>query len=509
MRLPTGIQDFTKLREEGYIYVDKTMFMQPFVAGGVYFLARPRRFGKSLLLSTLKAIFLGRKDLFKDLWLENNHDFAVHPIVRLDFSLLDFQARSLETSILESLRQTALEYDLELRQDTAKSVFEELIRGLSSRGKVVVLIDEYDKPITDHLLEPEKRLEHQNILKSVYGVLKPMDQYLHLVFLTGVSKIGKLSLFSDLNNLQDISLNNEFATICGYTRSEIEFAFPAFISKAVQTQQVQPEEFWERTKYWYNGYSWDAINRLYCPFSFLLFLSQPEFKSYWYETGTPTFLVQMIQNQKIDPLVFELSKVDESPLVATDVDNLDPIGLMFQTGYLTIIDKHNTLFGVEYELSYPNHEVRLAFSRSLLANYTKSVPSFISGFALDLRNALLKLEWQNFFERVNSVLAGVPYEIFPKKEAFMHSLLHLMVQSTGLRTQSQVQTSLGRMDMLVETLEYQLIFEFKIGGTPEAALEQINLNKYADMLLALSKPVVKIGVVFDLETKSITAWKVE
>ena len=193
-------------------------------------------------------------------------------------------------------------------------------------------------------------------------------------------------------------------------------------------------------------------------------------------------------------------------LVATDIEHFDPIGLMFQTGYLTIQAKKNLDFGVMYELSYPNYEVRLAFSRSLLANYTKNVPSFISSFALALRKTLLNLEWSEFFEGVNKVFAEVPYEIFSRQEIFMHSLVHLMVQSTGLRTQSQVQTSIGRIDMLVETLKHQIIFEFKITGTPQNALEQINEKRYADML---NKPVIKIGVVFNLENKCIDDWQVE
>ena len=208
--LPIGIQDFPTLRETGYAYVDKTHLIYGLLESGKsYFLSRPRRFGKSLLVSTLKAIFDGRKDLFAGLWLETNFDFAVHPVIRLDFSRLDFSQRSLEVSLLYSLQQSAAEYDLTLEQDTVRSAFEELIYKLSQQGKVVVLIDEYDKPITDYLLEPEKRNAHQAVLKSLYGVLKPMNPYLELVFLTGVSKIGKLSLFSDLNNLQDISLNTK------------------------------------------------------------------------------------------------------------------------------------------------------------------------------------------------------------------------------------------------------------------------------------------------------------
>ena len=506
MRLPIGIQDFTKLREDGFIYVDKTEFMQPFIDGGMYFLARPRRFGKSLLLSTLKAAFVGRKDLFKDLWLEQHHDFKEHPVIRMDFSLLDFQMRTLEVSILESLRQTASEYGLVLRQNTAKAAFEELIRELSSRQKVVVLIDEYDKPITDYLTQPEKRNEHQFILKNIYGVLKPMDQYLHLVFLTGVSKIGKLSLFSDLNNLSDISLNPKFATLCGYSKEEILQTFPDYLKNATTIQQTTPEELWEGLKYWYNGYSWNAVNRLYCPFSFLLFLENPQFRSFWYDTGTPTFLVKAIRDAQINPLEFELTQLPEQAISTTNLDQIDALSLMFQTGYLTIIGVQSNVLGTRYDLSYPNQEVRLAFSRNLLEEYSQNVPSKIGSFSLKLQDALLVLDWDMFFRISNEVLAGIPYEVFPKKEIYANSILHVMLTSTGFKTQSQVQTSLGRIDILLETFTHNIIFEIKIAGNAQKALDQINSKQYATML---TLPVIKVGVVFDLSSKSITEWSVE
>ena len=238
--LPIGIQDFPTLRERGHVYVDKTKLIQPLLeSGGYFFLSRPRRFGKSLLVSTLKAIYDGRRDLFAGLWLEDRCDFAVHPVIRFDFSKLDFSARSLEVSLLLALQQTAAEYGLLLKQDTVRSAFEELIYKLSERAKVVVLIDEYDKPITDYLLEPAKRDAHIDILRSFYGVLKPMNSYLELVFLTGVSKIGKLSLFSDLNNLQDMSLNTKYASICGYSRAEIELGFP------IRPSLRSSEQLWE------------------------------------------------------------------------------------------------------------------------------------------------------------------------------------------------------------------------------------------------------------------------
>jgi hypothetical protein len=503
MRLPAGIQDFTHLREENMVYVDKTMLMQPFLEGGRYFFARPRRFGKSLLLSTLKAAFVGRKDLFKGLWLEHHFDFVPRPVIRLDFSKLDYKARPLEKSLLEDLRKTAQEYGLVLKQDSAKSAFEELIYELSKQQKVVVLIDEYDKPITDHMFEEEKRSEHQATLKSVYGVLKPMDAHLHLVMLTGVSKIGKLSLFSDLNNLLDISMNHEFALICGYTRAEIESHFMPWLLPIAKKFGLETEALFEAITYWYNGYSWDGENRVYCPYSFLVFLSRREFASFWYETGSPSIIINLFRQGQID--IFSLEKIFTAgeALAVLDVEALDTFSLMFQTGYLSIQSIRYSLAGSKYTLSYPNNEVRVAFSRSLLEDYGQKTAVQVSSFAIALQDALLEQNWETLFGTCNRVLAGIPYEVFPAKEAYMHSLMHLLLTSSGLSTQSQVQTSLGRMDTLVKTPTHSIILEFKIGGSAKDALLQIDEKQYA---ASLEGQVVKIGVVFDLEQKKILEW---
>jgi hypothetical protein len=505
MRLPVGIQDFTKLRENNYVYVDKTMYLNDLVKGGSYFLSRPRRFGKSLLLSTLKAAFTGRKDLFTGLWLENNFHFTVLPVIRLDFSNINFTNKSLDEGIVDWLRINALEYDYDLKSSNARDAFRELIQELSKLGKVVVLIDEYDKPITDCLFELEKRDTHQKILKNVYGVLKPMDAYLHLVFITGVSKIGKLSLFSDLNNLQDISLHPKFALLCGYSRIEIETNFATELKTVADFHGVALPDFWDLIQFWYNGYSWDAQQKVYCPFSFLLFLEQQRFKSYWFETGTPTFLMQMIRNAKLNPLEFEHLEVSDSVIVATEIERLDPVSLMFQTGYLTIKNIENNPRGTLYALGYPNEEVRQAFSSRLLLEYSALLPFQVDQFGLELQRAILRLDWTSFFEAVNRLLAGIPYEIFPRQEIYFNSLLHLMLVNTGLRTQSQIQTSLGRMDTLLETDTHFIIFELKIGGQAETALLQMINTKYAQGLVG--KPVLGIGVIFDLERKSIVAWK--
>lgn len=505
MRLPIGIQDFASLREANMVYVDKTAQIAPLLENGRYFLARPRRFGKSLLLSTLKYAFEDRKDLFKGLWLEENHDFKAHPVIRLDFSNINFTSKPLDEGIVDWLKITGLDYDYVLQSTNARDALRELILELAKTQKVVVLVDEYDKPITDTLFDIEQRNINQAVLKSVYGVLKPLDASLHMVFLTGVSKIGKLSLFSDLNNIQDISLNPKFATICGYTKSEIEFSFPTYLENAASIFNAPLSELWDAITYWYNGYSWDAINRVYCPFSFLLFLANPEFRSHWYETGSPSFLIEMIRNAQIDPLEFEFKNADVMQLVATDVANIDPVGLMFQTGYLTILNKRNTISGIEYDLSYPNQEVRMAFSRELLENYTAKYPSFIGTFAFELRGLLLKNDWDALFFKVNQILAGIPYEIFPRQETYVHSLIHLMLVSTGLRTQSQVQTSLGRIDTVIETPDQFILLEFKIGGSSDTALQQIVDKEYAASFS--SKPVIGVGVVFDLESKSIASWE--
>ncbi len=507
MHLPIGTQDFPTIIENGGVYIDKTEQIKRLLEAGQYiFLARPRRFGKSLLLSTIASIFAGRKELFKGLWLENQHDFTVYPIIHLDFSLLDFQAQSLEVALVNDFRRMAKEFGFELQAGTPKSAFEEIIRALSKNTQVVILVDEYDQAITDFILEPQKRFEHQRILKSLYGVFKPMNSKIKFLMLTGVSKIGKISLFSDLNNIFDISLDESFSTLCGYTKAEIEQYLLPDIELVAMRFQKPLEEFWKDVQHWYNGYSWDGITKVYCPFSFLVFLAQKRFKSYWYETGTPTFLMRLIRDAQLNPLEFESVELSEKVIVATDIENVDAISLMFQTGYLTIKQIEANPRGTQYRLGYPNEEVRQAFSVSLLEEYASLRASQADSLGLELQRALLRLDWDVFFATINRTLASIPYEIFPRQEMYIHSLVHIMLISTGFRTQSQTQTSLGRMDTLVETPNHCIIFEYKLNGTPEMALAQITEKGYAR---SISKPVVKVGVVFDLEKKEISSWAID
>jgi hypothetical protein len=504
--LPIGVQDFEKLRDMNYVYIDKTEHMAPLLEGGVFFISRPRRFGKSLLLSTLKAIYEGKKHLFEGLWLEHNHDFKPRPVIRIDFSELDMTHGRLEESLVLSFQQTASEYGLELKAKSPKMAFRELLFELSKIDRVVILIDEYDKAITDYLFEKEKRLEHQAILRSIYGLLKPMDAHLHLVVLTGVSKIGKLSLFSDLNSLNDISLKKQYAQMFGYTRAEIEHAFPTQLKNAWEELELLEGEFWDILKYWYNGYSWDGKTSVYCPFSFLLFLDDPIFKGYWYQTGTPTFLIQLIEERKINPLELEHLTTNDQALSTFDLGTLNIVSIMFQTGYLTIKSLKSELYGVRYTLGYPNQEVKQAFSNNLLEQYIGQPLDFIDSLSHRIRENILRLEWDAFFAEVKAVYASIP-SIITSKEKHFHALFHVLMCATGFQVYSELLTNKGRIDTLVYTRACYIIFEFKMEGTAQAALEQINTKDYAERF-EVEAPVYKIGVVFDEASRNVKEWKV-
>ncbi|GEM49286.1 ATP-binding protein [Deinococcus cellulosilyticus] len=506
MQLPIGIQDFQKLREGGYVYVDKTMHMMPFVQGGYYFFSRPRRFGKSLTLTTLKAIFEGQKHLFEGLWIHDQHDFEPRPVLHLNFSGIDSRSLPLATGILKHLQREAGKQGLTLDLSSPSEAFQDLVLQLSRNGKVVLLIDEYDKPLVDFLDDPQRLKDHQNLLKSMYGTIKGLDEHLHLVILTGVSRFGKLSLFSDLNNLYDATLDPRFAELCGYTREELQGKFADQHGRAQEHLKMEPAPYWEMVRRWYNGYSWDGQCKVYCPFSMLVFLQNPGFKGHWYETGTPTFLLKLVRQEAYTPFEFEDFTAPGSVLTTASIDQMSPIGLMFQTGYLTIKSIEHTAGGTLYDLTYPNEEVRQAFSQGLLNEYIQR-PQYSEILGVRLQAALEKQNWEAFFAQVNTTLAGVPYEIFPRKEAFFNSLMHLMLMSTGLPTLSQVQTSKGRMDTVIELEKQVFIFEFKLDGTAQEALEQIKGAGYGEKYLG--KRVVMVGVNFDSASKTVSEWVAE
>lgn len=366
-KLPLSIQTFSKLIEGNYLYVDKTQHIYNLFAEGgqYYFLSRPRRFGKSLLISTLAEIFSGNKELFKGLWIYDKIDWIKHPVIHMDLSKMDFESPTkLKDSIKQFLNGTASSYGLTLDEGkTYKRSFVELIEKLSSLGKVVILVDEYDKPITEYLeaRQIEKAKNIRKVLKNFFGVIKGSDAFLKFVFITGVSKFSRVSIFSDLNNLRDITLSEQFSLIVGYTEAELIYYFDSYLDQLAEKLGLIKKQLADEIKHWYNGYSWDGENFVYNPFSMLNLFAEKHFRNFWFTSGTPTFLIQLIRSKKREIRDFENLTVGNYTFDSYDIENLDIVALLFQTGYLTV--KRITIENNEeaYHLSYPNKEVRDSF----------------------------------------------------------------------------------------------------------------------------------------------------
>ena len=366
MKLPIGIQTFSEIRENGYLYIDKTKQIHQVLNGGkYYFLSRPRRFGKSLLLSTMKSLYEGRKDLFKGLWIEDNWNWERQvPVIHVQFSKADYQGKGLDNAILGIVNTNAKNLGVELEETSFKSRFAELIQKAAEQntsGKVVLLIDEYDKPIIDYLDDIPQANANRKILKSFYSVLKDSDPYLELVFITGVSRFAKTSIFSDLNNLTNLTMHPLSTDLLGITPSEVKEYFTDAIIAIAQQQNRTKEALSEQIRFWYNGYSWDGIHKVYNPFSLLSYFLAKEFKNFWFETGTPTFLVNTMRHQK----VFNINnfRATDTTLDSFNIESLNTTTILFQTGYLTIDKK----LGIgAYQLRYPNHEVTVSYTHLTL-----------------------------------------------------------------------------------------------------------------------------------------------
>jgi Predicted AAA-ATPase/PD-(D/E)XK nuclease superfamily len=493
-RYPVGIQDFSELRTGGYVYVDKTPFIERlFVHGKTYFLSRPRRFGKSLFVSAIDYLFQGRKELFEGLHIYNRWDWSkTNPVIKISFSNIDHKGLGLLIAIQRELQKYAIKYDINLQSTTIASMFRELIETISAKlGKVVVLIDEYDKPIIDFLgTDTAKAIENRDILKSFYSILKDADPHLKLVFITGVSKFSRVSIFSDLNNLTDLTIDREFAGVCGISQEELEANFSEEL-KVFDENEI---------KTWYNGYSWGGDVRVYNPFSLLHFFRGKEFKNYWFETATPTFLVNLSRKQEL--FNYEQARVSPLQLSAYDLENINSLPLMFQTGYLTI-KSYDSETGI-YVLDYPNQEVRQSFLEVLVNNYTQN--PFESGrvLAINLRNILNSGELNQLQPFLNSIFKSIPYEIWQKEnEHFYHAIIHLTFRLLGIYVESQVQTSDGRIDAIVQTEKFVYAFEFKLSSSAKKALQQVKDKGYLKPYLHLDKKSIGIGVNFSKKNKIV------
>jgi len=506
-KLPLGIQTFSKIIEGNYIYIDKTREILDLINGGQYFfLSRPRRFGKSLLLSTLKEIFSGNKELFAGLYIYDKIQWETYPVIHLDFSLIPRDTdKRLKQGLIDKLRDTALRYNIELLRKDYDTSFNELIGRLSEKfnKKAVILIDEYDKPIIDHITDREKANKNREILRDFYTMLKGSDEYIKFVLLTGVSKFSKVSIFSGLNNLMDITLDNRFSTMLGITEEELLKYFPENIRELSIKDEVTEERILKDIKYWYNGYSWDGVNFLYNPFSLLNLFATQKFGNFWFKTGTPTFLMNLLREYKIEIPEIENVTVSEYILDSYDIEDLDINSLLLQTGYLTIkeIIKHNRL--ITYKLSYPNFEVKESLINYILADFLNTQVPVIQPLHIRMADALKNDNLEEFSKLIKSLMAGIPSKLHLKREAYYQSVFYMILSLMGVRIDLELLTDKGIVDGVIEFLDKIYVVEFKYGKSGskmnkllDDAIKQIKERKYYEKYLKTEKSIILLGAGF-------------
>jgi hypothetical protein len=513
-QLPIGEQNFANLRQLNMLYVDKTEIIHQLLEGSRYnFLSRPRRFGKSLTLSTIRNIFQGEKELFKGLWIENQWDWSLkHPVVHLSFNQLDYQKLGLEQALLQFLDERAAESGLTLKRQTVKEKLRELIIELAQQqASVVFLIDEYDKPLIDYLNQNELPLAKENraILKNFYSGLKDdaAQAALRFFLITGVSKFSQVSLFSDLNYLSDLSLDARFGTLVGYTQTELLDNFTDYLSALNRAlPNLNQAELIERIREWYNGYSWDGVSRVYNPFSILLLFQKLQFGDFWFKSGTPTFLINLLKEQEL--YVVDDMRVSGILFDSYDLENMDARALMFQTGYLTV--KQYDPYRNRYTLGYPNREVEEAMNNYLIGSLLNRMPVDALRPVELLEDGFLQNDLPKVITVINSLLKDLPSHLLDDKtEHFYHALVHLHFRYLGLYLESEVHTSDGRMDAVVQTPTHVYIIEFKINASAEVALAQIREKQYAEKYRLLPKILFGLGISFDTKGKKVKDWASE
>ena len=513
--LPIGVQTFSKLIGGDYLYIDKTRdIYNLFAEGGqYYFLSRPRRFGKSLLISTLAEIFSGNKELFKEFWIYDKIEWTQYPVIHLDLSKISFKTPEVLEKALETrVEKIAVDFNIQLDHDLFfKEKFGQLLEKMSQKQKVVILIDEYDKPMIEYLEaeEIEKANQIRNVLKNFYGIIKASDAFLRFVFITGVSKFSKVSVFSDLNNLRDITLSEQFAVLLGYTETELQHYFEPYLKEMSAETGNNRSQLLEKIRKWYNGYSWDGKNFVYNPFSILNLFTEKSFGNFWFSTGATTFLIQLIKRQQTGIMEFENLPANSFTFDSYDIENMEIAALLFQTGYLTI--KKITLENEEktYELSYPNHEVRNSFLTHLLGKYTQKKIGSHMRLLKRIGKAVGAGDLDRFIHEIKSVFASIPYHIFiGEREAYYHSIIYLVLSLSGVAVKTEDPTNTGRIDAVMETGNKIYIMEFKMGSELEA-LAQIKAMKYYEKYLGKGKEIVLMGIGFDPEKRNIGNYLLE
>ena len=528
-KLPVGIQSFEKLRRDGYLYIDKTPFIWKLVqSSNPYFLSRPRRFGKSLFLSTLKAYFCGQKELFTDLYIEkaeekqaaqeNRSAWQEYPVFYLDFNTGQYELTgALDETLSYFLDTEEPKYNLHQSGLSHAKRFTSLIQAAYRQtGKqAVILVDEYDKPLLQTMGVNEALNEqYRNTLKAFYSVIKTCDEYIRFAFLTGVTKFSKISIFSDLNNLRDISMEEDYAGICGITQEELEANFQPEIQVLADRQQLEYDQALAALKQWYDGYLFHPAGEgMYNPYSLLSAFVKKEIKSYWFATGTPTFLVNYLKEAHYYiPDLNENVELDEEGLQTYRAAAEYALPILFQAGYLTI--KKYITEARMYRLGFPNDEVRYGFLKNLLPAYS-SIPFVETGksvwkFVQDIREGNVN----GFMERMQSIISGIPYDDFPKekmklREQNYQTAVYLIFALMGQFVQTEVHCATGRSDCIVVTADTIYLFEFKLSdsGSADDAIKQIQEQQYGAQYKSDGKKIVLIGSSFDEKMRTIKDWK--
>ena len=514
-RLPIGIQTFRTLRERDCYYVDKTAFIEQLLDEGThYFLSRPRRFGKSLFLDTLKELFEGSEELFEGLHIHAGHDWSQrHPVVRLSFGGSSFtEPAHLHANVLAQLEGVAEQQGVSVRYATGPERFAHLLRTLHARGgqRVAVLVDEYDKPILDALETPEVARANRDYLRGLYGVIKDSDAHVRFTFLTGISKFSKVNLFSQLNNLTDLTLDPVYSSICGYTEDDLDAVFAPELD-GLDREQVRE---------WYNGYGWRGNEKVYNPFDVLLLLRRREFEAHWFETGTPAFLVDTLFKRRVSSVSLS-DMVGTGELLSTfDVggrsaaEHIGTEALLFQTGYLTIAGEERLGGKALYRLDYPNREVRQSLNEVLLRHLVQDVGQQTAN-SIGLTRLLETHDCAGLKELFHAFFASIPYQWYTNNdiaryEGFYASVVYSYFAALGYEIVVEDSTSHSRLDMAVRTGGHVYLFEFKVVemASPGSALAQLQERDYAAKYRGRGEPIHLIGVEFSRDRRNVTAFEV-
>ncbi len=513
MIYPIGIQDFESLRNDGYVYVDKTAHILHLVSTGrYYFLSRPRRFGKSLLVSTMKAYFSGKRELFHDLAIGMvEQQWTKYPILHLDLNSRKYETKEdLVNELNSHLEKWEKLYGDEFKDRALEERFKNIIElAFEKTGqRVVILVDEYDKPMLQAIGNDELQAAYRSTLKAFYSVLKTQDHYIKFAFLTGVTKFGKVSVFSDLNNLKDISMDERYADICGISEEEIHHYFEDSLQELAQANGMTYEETCAKLKEQYDGYHFehDTIG-MYNPFSLLNTFDSKKFKDYWFETGTPTFLVELMKQTDYNVADLQEEEVDTDVLNSIDSMSHNPIPVIYQSGYLTV-KGYDERFKT-YRLGFPNQEVEQGFIRYLLPFYTPAQPNksafFIGQFVKDVEQG----RPEQFMHRMQTFFADTNYEVVGEMEKYFQNAMYLVFKMMGFYTEVEHRSSRGRCDVLLKTKDYIYVMELKLDGSAEEALRQIEDKGYALPYAMDSRQLIMIGVNFSSAVRGIEEFEVK